>query len=161
MDVQPFSMSDGSARELELAAASGYQQAVCTLIDILAQYDPTPDLSYLETRIYAEESPRDRARFRQEDGARLQNFGVTWHMVGIIAVAHVSFVHGPRSFQRITVPSPGCWGVESDANPAYLHTIGMEEYRTLSGMLQQLHVYVPDDVELRWAEEFFVQEAAQ
>lgn len=153
MDIQPFSMSDGSIREVELAEASGYQQAVCTLIDIVIRPDTTPDLSYLENATYDEA--------RREDAARLKSYDVTWAMVGIVAVAHVSLVHSPRAFQPITLPSPGCWGVESDSDPAYLHTIGMEEYRTLAGMLQQLHVYVPDDLKLRWAPEFFAHGVAQ
>lgn len=161
MTIQPFSMSDGSTREVDLAQASGYQQAVCTLIDITIQPDLTPDLSYLETPTYADVSSRDRAQYRQEDAARLKSYDVTWSMVGIIAVAHVSLVHGPQAFQPITIPSPGCWGVESDSDPAYLHTIGMEEYRALAGMLRQLHVYVPKDVTVRWAPEFFAREAAQ
>ena len=161
MDIQPFSMRDGSIREVELAEASGYQQAVCTLIDIVIRPDTTPDLSYLENATYPDVSKRDRAAYRREDAARLTSYDVTWAMVGIVAVAHVSLVHSPRAFQPITLPSPGCWGVESDSDPAYLHTIGMEEYRTLAGMLQQLHVYVPDDLTLRWAPEFFAREVAQ
>ena len=161
MTIQPFSMHDGSARVVELAEASGYQQAVCARIDLITQPDPIEDLAYLENRPYAEVSRRDRARYQKEDAARLQSYGVTWHMVGIIAMAQVSLVHGPQTFQRITLSSPGCWGVESDADPAHLHTIGMEEYRTLAVMLQQLHVFVPDDIILSWAPEFFPHEAAQ
>lgn len=64
MTIQPFSMSDGSTREVDLAQASGYQQAVCTRIDLITQPDPVEDLSYLQHRTYAEVPLRDRARYQ-------------------------------------------------------------------------------------------------
>jgi len=149
MQSDDFVMSDGSARLRQLVEASGGRQAICSVIQVVVRPDDNPDLRYL-MRDYREETKADRLTYQAEDRVRLAAFGTTWSMLGIRAVATVYLVHGTHAFQRLTLPSAGCWGVESDSEPTHLQAIAQEEITDVRWMLAQLHVWVPDDVTILW-----------
>lgn len=75
---QPFVLTDGNGRLRAWAEASGYRQAICAQVDVRIVTDPYPDLSYLE---------RDDTEAPMAE--RRAQHGVTWKMVGVLAVAHI------------------------------------------------------------------------
>ena len=158
---QQFAMVDGHPRIWALAEVTQYQQAICPTIDVITTPDDAPDLSYLEERNYdaPDYSPEERAQRQADDAARLRTFDKTWGMIGVLAVATVYLVHSPQAFQLMKIVTPGLWNVESDSDAAYLRSVGDEEIHTLRTILDQLHIYVPPDVTIRWTP-VFAQEAS-
>ncbi|PSR23397.1 MAG: hypothetical protein C7B45_03545 [Sulfobacillus acidophilus] len=146
---EQFVMVDGSPALRKLAQDTGYRLALCPRIQILTIPDQYPDLSHLQ-QDYADASAPDRRRYQAEDRARLAAFGTTWRMIGIRAVATVYIPQGPDAFQRLVIPSMGCFGVESDSGPAYLRQVGGEELANLRGVLALLHVHEPVDQIVEW-----------
>ena len=122
---------------------------MCPYIQILTIPDRYPDLSYLQ-QDYADASARDRRGYQAEDRARLAGFGTAWHMIGIRAVATVYVPHGPGVFQRLVIPSMGCFGVELDSDLTYLRQVGDEELANLRETLALLRVHEPVDQIVRW-----------
>lgn len=148
-----FLMSDGSDRLRQLAQEPRGNRAICPRIAVVTVPDVDPDLSYL-TQDYREEKKANRVAYQAEDRARLETFGTTWSMVGIRAMATIYFVWGAHTFQRLDIPSAGCWNVESDSHPEHLREIAQEEITNARWMLAQLSVWVPDDVTILWDEAF-------
>lgn len=113
--------------------------------------DQNPDLSWLETEQNEDGSIKSSCRYSNEDikkygkkkvqkwidqdKARLESYGQSWEMLGVMAEARVT-VNG--SFQTIT--SGGLWGVESDSQDSYFQEVGREQLADLKGQLKQLNV---------------------
>lgn len=102
--------------------------------------DDDADLSWL-TQGYEEiEDAAERERYRERDRQRLADYGHTWWMVGIDAVADVQ-IHGV--LQRVR--SGGIWGVETDSDPGYFHELGAEQVSELATILSQIG-FAPEDI---------------
>ena len=148
--ASPYTLSDGSAHLRALAHATAGQQALCTALQVRVYPGDAYDLSNLEQE-YADENDATAARYRAEDAARLAQYGCTWWGIGIQAVATIAIPLGPKGpFHSFSLASPGLWNIESDSLHEYLQDIGREELNTLRTMLQQLAVFVPDDVSVAW-----------
>lgn len=94
--------------------------------------DSEPDLSWLEQG-YNDVPEPDRTRYREEDAERLANYGRTWAMVGLRAVALVE-INGIRQ----TIESAGLWGIEDDSDAGHFDDVYAEELDTLGAMLHEL-----------------------
>ncbi|NMP24747.1 hypothetical protein [Sulfobacillus harzensis] len=146
---EQFVMVDGSPALRKLARETGYRYALCPRIHVLTIPDRYPDLSFLE-QSYDDVTIDDRQRYQAEDRARRESFGTSWTMMGIRAVATVYVPLGPGAFQRLVIPSMGCFGVESDSGPAYLRQVGEEELANLRDVLAMLRVHEPVDQVVEW-----------
>lgn len=146
---EQFVMADGSPALRQLAQETGHRFALCSRIQIISIPDRYPDLSYLNQN-YADESDRNGQRYQAEDRARLATFDTTWYMIGIRAVTTVYVPYGPGAFQKLVVPSMGCFGVESDRDAAHLRSIGEEELANLRHTLALLRVHEPADQIVEW-----------
>jgi hypothetical protein len=102
----------------------------------IEEYDPDPDLSYLD--------PDASPEYAAQNAERLAAYRAgAWHCIGLKARA--SFLIGLGEVAVIqTVESPGLWGIESDSDPSYLDEVFHEEAQTLRDMLAQLNVSVID-----------------
>lgn len=105
-------------------------------IERIEEYDPDPDLSYLD--------PGARPEYAAQNAERLAAYRAgAWHCIGLKARA--SFLIGLGEVVVIqTVESPGLWGIESDSDPSYLDEVFHEEAQTLRDMVAQLNVSVVD-----------------
>lgn len=105
-------------------------------IERIEEYDPDPDLSYLD--------PDANPEYAAQNAERLAGYRAgSWHCIGIKARA--TFLIGLGEAAVIhTIESPGLWGTESDSNSDYLDEVFHEEAQTLRDMLAQLNVSVVD-----------------
>lgn len=136
---EQFVMIDGSPALRKLAQDTGHRYALCPRIQILTIPDNYPDLSYLD---------------QAQDRARRNSFGGAWTLIGIRAVATVYMPQGPGAFQRLIIPSMGCFGVESDSGAEYLRQVGDEELANVRHVLAMLHVYEPATQTVEWDDAF-------
>ena len=95
--------------------------------------DDDPDLSWLK-----------QPGATNEDHERIEEYGHTWHMVGVQAVAEIMIPHGDDVRITQTITSPGIWNVESDAGE-HLEEIFEDEKAVLFDMLKTLNVAVLDE----------------
>jgi hypothetical protein len=98
----------------------------------IEEYDPDPDMSYLDP----DANPEYAARLAAYHAG-------AWHCIGIKARATFLIGLGEAAVIQ-TVESPGLWGIESDSDAGYLDEVFHEEVRTLRDMLAQLNVTVAD-----------------
>lgn len=88
--------------------------------------DEYPDLSHME-QDYSGESAEDRAKYREQDAARLKAYTRgEWYMLGIRAVATIWVDRGNYK-TNYTLESAGLWGIESDSGEEYLQEVFMDE----------------------------------
>ena len=146
---EQFVMIDGSPALRKLAQDTGHRYALCPRIQVITISDGYPDLSYLN-QDYADVPAPDRRRYQAQDRARRKNFGDSWTLIGIRAVATIYVPHGPGAFQRLFIPSMGCFRVESDSDPEYLRQVGDEELANVRHVLAMLHVYEPATQTVEW-----------
>ena len=88
-------------------------------VTITTEYDPDPDLSWLEQSFI--ENGRDR----------LATYGDEWHMVRLIATAYV--IVQEDGLEAPVIIDASLWGIESDSDNAHVQEIGeslLEEIRT-------------------------------
>ncbi len=83
--------------------------------------DPCPDTSYLE-----QEGFEDRLR-QAENGL----FG----FIGVLASCEITITLAGESSIVHTFESPGVWGVETDADPAYIQQLYQSERELLMSLL--------------------------
>src|SRR3546814_5731294 len=80
-------------------------------IERIEEYDPDPDLSYLE--------PDASPEYAAQNAERLAAYRAgAWHCIGIKARATFLIGLGEAAVIQ-TVESPGLWGIESDSDPGY------------------------------------------
>ena len=88
-------------------------------VTITTEYDPDPDLSWLEQSFI--ENGRDR----------LATYGDEWHMVRLIATAYV--IVQEAGLEAPVIIDASLWGIESDSDSTHVQEIGeslLEEIRT-------------------------------
>lgn len=67
-------------------------------------------------------------------------------VVAVIARAHLALPQGGKTYIRLSLDSPGCWGVEvKDRSDPYLDTVFDEEVATLKGILAQIGGILPPE----------------
>ena len=89
------------------------------LIIVNRVYDDDPDTSYL-TQDYEEEAPADRAKYREQDKARLASlYRGDWHFLGI-AVEIRKQTASNWADGGLEVGRASCWGFESDSEESFL-----------------------------------------
>ena len=129
-------------------------------IDIVRKIDDTPDLSYLETEVDNDGKIVSSCRYTNDDMVtygkkkvlqwiendreRLNNYGVTWHTVGIYATAEIKIPMGSY-FSVQTIRSGGLWSIESDSKEDYLQSVEEGEKENLIEILKSLNVSNLDD----------------
>jgi hypothetical protein len=113
-------------------------------------------LRQIGERIRALEDQRTAAEGERRPSARMSTFRPviepdellgTWS-IGLMADAEIQIPHGPdgsRIIQRIQ--SPGLWGIDGDAEPAYRAQVYADELAILEQMLAALNVEIIDDLE--------------
>ena len=118
--------------------------------------DENADLSWLKSTIDAsgklhscrytqdelQQHPRRTRRYMAEDKARLDNYGNTWGMMGIMAEATVKYPIGQGNWRLETLTSGGIWGVETDSDNHYIQQLEHEELADLKSHLQTFNVSV-------------------
>jgi hypothetical protein len=124
-----------------------------TKISIKHIIDPSPDLSWLETKIEDEKivdscryTDKDIAQYGieqvqewiEQDRRRLAECGETWHMTGIFAEASIQTSEDGRIWMYNTIRSSGIWSVESDSNDAHLRELEAEQFEELQSILVDL-----------------------
>lgn len=108
--------------------------------------DECPDLSWLDDASrYADCTPEEVTKYKEEDEARLADYGNGWDMVGIRASIELRIPAGGGVSILQTIESPGLWGIESDSGNSYFADVFEEECNTLETMLKELHVCVLKD----------------
>lgn len=75
----------------------------------------------------------------RQDWRRMEDYGGTWHMIGITAKAEI-VVNGVTQ----TIRSGGRWGVESDSEPGYIASVKREELIALREICLALGVTAED-----------------
>ena len=94
--------------------------------------DDNPDLSFLESG-------------NKDDAIRLTNYGNTWEMLGIQAVAEVSYPLNSKGDRRIECfSSGGLWGIESDSDDDYIKEIEQGQLNDLKEHLTFFGIDVTD-----------------
>lgn len=119
--------------------------------------DEYPDLSWLETKLDAcgnivdscrytqkemAQNPEQTRRYIEEDHRRLKDYGRTWWMEGIYAVAEIAIPRNTVPPCRLLVPvqSGGLWGIESDSDDEHKRSVAREELAQLRDVLAALNV---------------------
>jgi len=92
--------------------------------------DDDPDLSWLD-----QTNDEMGAGFEEMAERRKESYGLTWHMIGCVAKAEVSYPIGNGSKRLETLTSGGLWGIESDSDDAYLKEIASDQMQELSDHL--------------------------
>jgi len=106
-----------------------------TKVAIKRVIDPSPDLSWLETKIEdgkiidsCRYTDKDIAQYgfeqvrkwAENDHRRLAAYGETWHMIGIFAEAAIQTSEDGKIWLCNAIRSSGIWNVEADSNEEYL-----------------------------------------
>lgn len=100
--------------------------------------DTDPDLSFLEQSYDDVADPEERAKYRQQDLARLVAYRRDdWYMIGIRAVATIWIDRGSYK-THYEMKSPGLWGIESDSEPSYFDSVYKEECSTLQADIEAM-----------------------
>jgi hypothetical protein len=124
-----------------------------TKVSIKHVIDPSPDLSWLETKV-EDEKIVDSCRYTDKDIAqhgieqvqewieqdrrRLAECGETWHMTGIFIEASIQTSEDGRIWMHNTIRSSGIWSVESDSNDVHLRELEAEQLEELRSILADL-----------------------
>ena len=120
--------------------------------------DNQPDLSWLESSVengkidscqYSQkdydEDRENTEKYIEQDQARLESYYQgNWNMLGIRAIAKVSYSIGNGNRRLETLTSGGIWGVESDSDQDYFETLEQEELDNLKEHLETFGVDVSD-----------------
>ena len=117
--------------------------------------DENPDLSHLESSVlngkidsccYSQEDyDNDREnteKYIRQDNERLESYGSSWWMLGVVAEAQVSYDIGQGNRRLECFTSGGIWGVESDSGEDYFETLEQEELNDLKQHLETFGVDV-------------------
>lgn len=100
--------------------------------------DNSPDLSHLEQSYDDVADPAERAKYRQQDLARLVAYRRgDWHMIGIRAKAQI-LVQRNGFGTWYEMESAGLWGIESDSGEEYLTEVFAEECATLRADIEAM-----------------------
>jgi hypothetical protein len=84
---------------------------------------------------YKDETPENTRKYVRQDYERMEALNNNeWGFIGIRAEADVTLLGGTGVMQEVS--SGGLWGIESDADAAYLESVEKEE---LSELRTQLH----------------------
>lgn len=117
--------------------------------------DESPDLSWLKTETdgknivssarYSNDDVKKYGwakvkKWIDEDHKRLDDYGRTWVMTGIVAKAKVLIPQDtvPPTFQIQTIRSGGLWGIESDSDKSYIEDVKSEQLSDLVHNLNAL-----------------------
>lgn len=104
--------------------------------------------------------------YARQDRERLENYGVTWHSVGIVAEACVSYECGTAGERRLErFKSGGLWGVDSDGGPEYFEQLRQQEFDDLRDHIERFGVDTSNFDELakgaEWVDGEFVDDSWQ
>jgi hypothetical protein len=121
-----------------------------TRVSIKHVIDPSPDLSWLETKIedgkivdscrYTDKDVTQHGveqvqKWIERDRQRRAEYGETWHMIGIFAEASIQTSEDGRIWMCNMIRSSGIWGVESDSNESHMQELETEQFEELRGIL--------------------------
>lgn len=102
-------------------------------VTITTEYDPDPDLSWLEQDSWNE--PDASGENENYGRNRIATYGADWHMVGIIATAYL--IVEEDGVEAPYLIDTSIWGVESDSDSADVQELGEEQLSELRYMLEQ------------------------
>lgn len=106
-------------------------------------------LKIIESTQYSqEEADKDWKQvfeYIKEDERRMDDYGRTWYVFGIRAVAVLHFPEENTESMIIQrIRSPGLWGIESDSEKGYFREEELNQISILLDMLAQMNVEVHD-----------------
>ena len=120
----PYKMSD-TRRPRVVEAPARRAPAKLEAIRVVVEYDPNPDVSYLEQ----EEFEERLAAYKNEE----------FSFLGVHAEADVT-IEGVVQ----TLTSGGLWGIESDSGDEYIEEVAVQEYEELRKILKTIGVPTAD-----------------
>lgn len=153
-----MSRSGGKARASRLSRVN---MPIVKRVWVERVTDENPDLSWLESKIedgkivssvrYTDDDIKKYGlakvqKWVDEDTKRLDDYGKTWYMTGIIAKAEVLIPKKtvPPSYQVQKIQSGGLWGIESDSDAASLKEFVDEQLADLSENLDAMSLLTAD-----------------
>jgi len=129
-------------------------------IKVKHEPDTTPDLSWLETEYDEDEHEIIKSvrydqkaikkygwgkvkKWMDSDKERLESYGNSWEMMGIIAEAEIYIPHKgyqPPSWQIQKITSGGLWGIETDSDKSYIKSVEEGQIDELKDNLKALGI---------------------
>lgn len=129
------------------------KRATIDKIEIKKIIDEDADLSYLDQ--HKDSTDPEFQKYYQQDQQRKGNYGNSWYMLGIKAVAtikipfEVTTGNGQQTNYKIQeIDTGGLWGTESDSDKAHFLEVAAEELNQLENYLHTLNVDTSNFVEL-------------
>jgi len=102
-----------------------------TILHILDEISDTKDLEQ-----YKDSTDPEEQKYEAQDAERRESYGLSWHYIGIVAHAEVSYQYGPGSRRIERFESGGLWGIETDSEDSYLVEVATEQFSDLRRHLE-------------------------
>jgi hypothetical protein len=110
--------------------------------------DESPDASWLD-QTPAQLGSLEAAVANRRRKIALENGD--WYLIGVRLAAEVTLSRAGRVDEKITLTTPGIWGVESDSSVEYLTELAMDEAEFIREDLLALG-FTPEDIEAELAQ---------